>query len=75
MSDLDAKVFEKVVGMFYPSDEDFLNFSKDEVILGPTARAVIRFETYFPINWLIEDYGFTEEEARYFVQKVQNHHD
>lgn len=68
--DLDQRTFQKVVAMFSPVEEDFLDFSKEEVVQGPNDRAMYGFDTYFPVKWLVEDYGFTDEEARHFVNMV-----
>ena len=69
-SDLDQRTFQKVIAMFTPVESDFLGFSKEEVIQGPNDRAIIGCDTYFPVKWLVEDYGFTDEEARHFVNMV-----
>ena len=61
----------KIIKMFTPIDFDFLNFDRSEVIEGPDDRAEIGFDTYFPIKWLVEDFQFTEEEAKWFVNAVQ----
>lgn len=68
-------IFYKIIKMFRLSEDDFLNFNKDEVIQGPNDRAMFGFDTYFPILWLVEDYGFTLEEAKWFVGKVRELHD
>lgn len=32
---------------------------------------VLDLITFFPKKWLIEDYGFTDEEATWFIDKVK----
>lgn len=61
----------KIIGMFSaPPMERFLNFDAKDVICGPNDRAIVGFDTYFPLDWLVEDYGFTKEEARWFIDAV-----
>ena len=60
----------KIIKMFYPSRSDFFEHPKETVIQGPNDRALIGFDTYFPIPELVEDFGFTEEEAKTFVKLV-----
>lgn len=68
------KKYEKIIAMFRPASCDFLEFKAEEVIEGPNDRAFIGFDTSFPIKWLVEDYDFTKEEARWFVSEVQRLH-
>lgn len=67
-------VYEKIIAMFSPKDDDFLNFKAEEVIQGPNDRAAFGFDNFFPVKWLVEDYDFTEEEARWFISEVQRLH-
>ena len=66
----DLKVYEKIIKMFSPCKRGFLDYGADEVIQGPNDRAIFGFDTYFPIEWLVADYDFTEEEARWFIAEV-----
>ena len=68
-------IFQKIIKMFEPCEEDFLDFNKNEVIRGPNDRGYIGFDNYFPIPWLVEDYGFTVEEAKWFIGKVHELYD
>lgn len=70
---MDEKLMVKIIKMFSPVERDFLDFPKEDVIQGPNDRAVIGFDTFFPIKWLVEDYGFTEEEAKMFVSLVNKY--
>lgn len=70
MTDLDKSTLHKVVGMFRPATADFFDFSKEGVVCGPNDRAMFGFDTYFPIEWLVKDFNFTEEEAKHFVNLV-----
>ena len=67
---VDDELLEKIVNMFRPCDRDFLEFKKEDVIVGPNDRAIIGWDNYFPKKWLVEDYGFTEEEASAFIDMV-----
>lgn len=69
------ETIDKIIKMFSPIPGDFLNYRKEEVICGPNDRAIFGFDTFFPISWLAEDYGFTQEEAEWFVKRVQELHD
>jgi hypothetical protein len=69
MSDLERAVFEKLLGMFRQARR-FLDFPEGEVIHGPNDRALFGFETHFPKQWLVEDFGFTPEEAEWLVSRV-----
>lgn len=67
-------ILRKIVGMFRPySGEKFLDYSGTEVVYGPNDRAMIGFDTHFPKDWLIEDFGFTDEEADWFIEQVRSH--
>ena len=68
------KLLLKVAGMFSPVDKKFLSFDAKDVIKGPVDRAVVGFDTFFPIKWLVEDFNFTEEEARQFIDLVHKVH-
>ena len=69
-----ADVYKKIIAMFRPHDGEFLGFKGEEVIQGPNDRAMFGFDTNFPLEWLVEDYGFTEEEARWFISEVHRLH-
>lgn len=69
--ELNVSAVEKIIKMFTLAEKDFLSFSKEDVINGPNDRSVIGFDNHFPKEWLIEDFGFTEEEADWFVEKVK----
>ena len=74
MNDLHNSVFEKLIGMFRPYEGDrFLDFNGAEVICGPDDRSLFGSETNFPKQWLIEDFGFTSEEADYLIARVRTH--
>jgi len=66
------QLLNKIVGMFrsYSNGDYFLNYDSSDVICGPNDRAMFGFDTNFPIEWLVEDFGFTKEEARAFVDMV-----
>lgn len=64
-------LLKKIASMFKPVDRNFLCFDKEEVITGPNDRAIVGWDNYFPIDWLIEDYGFTKQEARQFIDLVK----
>jgi hypothetical protein len=66
--------YEKIIAMFSPHEGKFLDFKAEEVIQGPNDRALFGFDTNFPLEWLVEDYGFTEEEARWFISEVHRLH-
>lgn len=66
-------LFSKVIGMFRPCRDKFLSFPPEDVVCGPNDRAIFGGDTYFPIEWLIEDFDFTEEEAREFIKLVLEH--
>lgn len=68
---MEQKVLEKLIGMFRACDRSFLNFPANEVIRGPNDRSLVGFDNYFPKQWLVEDYDFTEEEAVWLISKVQ----
>lgn len=68
---LTQKTIVKIIRMFRPAKDDFIDFPKDEVIQGPNDRSLFGCDTYFPIKWLTEDDEFTEEEARLFVNLVK----
>ncbi|MDE2105643.1 MAG: hypothetical protein KGL39_50920 [Patescibacteria group bacterium] len=57
----------KICAMFRPSERD----PATDVICGPNDRVLIGFDTYFPKAEIIEDYGFTEQEADWFVETVK----
>ena len=68
---LEESVLRKLVGMFSPSEGDFLNHKEEEVICGPNDRSLIGFNTYFPKESLMEDYGFTAREADWLINAVR----
>lgn len=68
------ETIDKIIGMFTPRKGRFLMFNEEDVICGPDDRALVGFSTNFPICWLVDDYGFTEEEAKWFVRKVHEIH-
>lgn len=64
-------ILGKLVRMFRPYDGDrFLDYPGSDTITGPSDRAMIGIDTYFPKEWLIEDYGFTDEEASWLISAV-----
>ena len=64
-------ILDKLVGMFAPCEGEFLGeHPEGTVIHGPGDRATIGFDTHFPVPWLVEDYGFTREEAEWLVREV-----
>lgn len=64
-------VFRKLIAMFRPYDGSrFLDFDGATTIHGPNDRAMIGFDTHFPKEWLIEDHGFTAEEADWLIAAV-----
>jgi hypothetical protein len=67
-------LLDKLVGMFQPYDNDGRPFmgvhAQHDVITGPADRAVVGFDTHFPVTWLVEDYNFTDHEARWLVDAV-----
>lgn len=68
----ESKVLKKVVAMFRPNGrEKFLDFKGSEVICGPNDRGAMGFDTYFPKQWLMEDFGFTPAEADWFIDQVK----
>jgi hypothetical protein len=72
---MNEKLFLKIVGMFRPyGDKDFLSFKGEDTICGPNDRAMYGFDTNFPKEWLVTDYGFTNEEADEFVELVKKAH-
>lgn len=65
------KLLDKIVLMFEPYNrERFMQYEGSETIHGPSDRAVIGVETHFPIDWLIDDFGFTRREAEWLVLQV-----
>ena len=65
----------KIIKMFQPHGEGkFLGFDGSDVICGPNDRAMIGYDTFFPKQWLVQDHGFTEEEADWFVAEVKRLH-
>jgi hypothetical protein len=52
---LSDEIVLKVLRMFTPSTEDFLNFSAADVVNGPDDHALIGCSTSFPKKWLIEE--------------------
>lgn len=70
MNEYNKETIDKIIKMFTPCD--------DEIIFGPRDRGMYgivgREEAFLPIKWLVEDYGFTREEAEWFVKKVQELH-
>lgn len=70
MEDYKVETIDKIIRMFRPRDRDFGPYKADEVICGPNDRALFGFDTNFPIDWLVEDYDFTKEEAEWFISKV-----
>lgn len=71
---IESSAVKKIISMFSPCDYSFLEFGKEEVIQGPNDRAMFGYDTFFPVEWLVEDYGFTEEEARWFIAQVNECH-
>lgn len=65
-------ILEKIIKMFRPyGDGNFLDYEGAQTICGPADRAVIGSDTNFPKEWLVEDFGFTAEEAVWFIAKVR----
>ena len=66
------RLLNKIVGMFrsYSNGDHFLNYDSSDVVCGPNDRSMFGFDTIFPIEWLVEDFGFTKEEARAFIDMV-----
>lgn len=66
-----TQVLSKIIGMFRPYDgTEFLGHKGSETICGPTDRTVVGMDTNFPKQWLVEDFGFTPEEADWFIAEV-----
>jgi hypothetical protein len=64
-------LLDKLVDMFTPRKGDFLGVHpEDTVIVGPNDRALCGFDNNFPIAWLVEDFGLTQEEAEWLVREV-----
>jgi hypothetical protein len=62
----------KLVRMFTPyPGSSFLNFRAADVIRGPNDRSMFGFDTNFPKEWLVEDFGFSTEEADWLVARVK----
>jgi hypothetical protein len=74
MEKLQSSVLAKLVGMFRPASDDFLGYPASEVIHGPDDRALVGFPTNFPKAWLMEDFGFTEQESDWLIQEVRKAH-
>lgn len=72
MENVNINAIEKIIGMFRPCDRDFLDLKKEETICGPNDRAVYGYDNYFPKKWLIEDFKFTDSEANWFIEQVNN---
>ena len=71
MKEYSKETVDKIIKMFRPCPHDFLDYGAKDVICGPDDRAFGGMTTYFPISWLVEDFDFTEEEARWFIEKVR----
>lgn len=69
MIELEKCVLAKLVRMFRPHEGKFLGH--DEVIDGPNDRSIVGFENSFPKQWLMEDFGFTEDEAAWLIAAVR----
>lgn len=67
-------LLRKIAMMFKPVDKTFLDFDKADVIMGPNDRSIIGFDNYFHIDWIVEDYNFTKQEARQFINLVKELH-
>lgn len=67
---INTNTIVKIIKMFRPADRGLGPHEANEMIQGPNDRALIGYETFFPKDWLIEDYGFTEEEAKEFMKLV-----
>ena len=65
-----TELLKKIVSMFRPATQNFLGFKAGNCIHGPNDRGTFGFENTFPTEWLVEDFGFTEEEAEQFVRLV-----
>lgn len=65
MSDYDNELSSKIVRLLTPSESSIIRIFKDEVIFGKTDRATGK---------LVTEHGFTQEEAEWFVKKVQEIH-
>lgn len=63
-------LYKKIIKMFRPSPCGLGPYEANELIQGPNDRAIIGCDTFFPKEWLIEDYNFTEEEADAFFDLV-----
>lgn len=71
---VDKDVFlKKLIAMFrsYPH-ESFLGYAGSETICGPNDGALIGFDTNFPKAWLVREFGFSPEEADFFVKAVHS---
>lgn len=72
MDNINQSAIKKIIGMFTPAEENFFDFDKDSVIVGPNDRAIVGCDTYFPKKWLTEDFGFTDDEADWFIEQVKS---
>lgn len=62
---------DKIIGMFRPCvDEKAFGKAKDVILCFPEGRTDIDVNINVPVKLLIEDYGFTEDEAVWFLNKV-----
>lgn len=69
--ELNENAVIKIIKMFRPyGDGNFLNFNGKETICSPSDRAMIGYDNNFPKQWLIEDWDFTDDEADWFIGKV-----
>lgn len=64
-------VLLKVAAMFSPAEQSFLGYAASDVIHGPDDRAMVGCTTCFPKLELVEDFGFTMEEAEFFIATVK----
>ena len=71
---INTNTIVKIIRMFRPANHGIGPYKASELIQGPNDRAIIGYDTFFPEEWLIEDYGFTEEEAREFMELVKELH-
>ena len=69
-ADFDRRLLKKIIAMFSRCEDRFLNFKAGEVIVGPNDRALMGYDNYFPVKWLVEDFGFTKSQAVEFVRRV-----
>lgn len=74
VGDYKRETIDKIIKMFGPWSREFPVFDRKKGIYGPYSDGKVRHCTSFSIHHLMVNFGFTKDEADWFILKVFDLH-